>query len=220
MTTGLILAILLQAFPAEWFWERYDARDLAAIKAQLVDLPDSTDYGKFFRALLTHESMSAIEQYERIVKNFPGTRAGMEASTRITDYYGRTGKPDIVKPARDREPVPETVVVKVVEAAPTPKSPPVESPRVQVSRTEVTPTTPQNLWTVQAGAFRNPNGAETIRKKIAKFGKVELVPLDSKSGTVTAVRIGVFDNIPEAERLAQEIREKTGVETAVIRIRK
>jgi cell division protein FtsN len=75
-------------------------------------------------------------------------------------------------------------------------------------------------YSVQAGAYRTPEDAETQRAKLAMLGFDAKISEREQSGhTVYRVRIGPFDKKDEAEK-AKERLDGSGVDTALVRVQR
>jgi cell division protein FtsN len=75
-------------------------------------------------------------------------------------------------------------------------------------------------YSVQAGAYRTPEDAETQRAKLGMLGFDAKVSEREQSGhTVYRVRVGPFDKKEEAEK-AKEKLDGNGVDTALVRVQR
>ena len=75
-------------------------------------------------------------------------------------------------------------------------------------------------YSVQAGAYRTPEDAETQRAKLGMLGFDAKITEREQSGhTVYRVRVGPFDKKEEAEK-AKERLDGNGVDTALVRVQR
>jgi cell division protein FtsN len=75
-------------------------------------------------------------------------------------------------------------------------------------------------YSVQAGAYRTPEDAETQRAKLGMLGFDAKISEREQSGhTVYRVRVGPFDKKDEAEK-AKEKLDGNGVDTALVRVQR
>lgn len=72
-------------------------------------------------------------------------------------------------------------------------------------------------YTVQAGAFKNPNDAESLKKILEKKGYKPYVVLSEtkNNGKIYKVRVGEFNTRKEAEILSLRIKKSDGLNTFV-----
>lgn len=76
----------------------------------------------------------------------------------------------------------------------------------------------KEVFTVQAGAFKDKKEAETLKTKLEKKGyNITIVKETGKGGTFFKVRIGVFDTKKEAELFAIKLRKTEGLHAFAIK---
>lgn len=75
----------------------------------------------------------------------------------------------------------------------------------------------KTIYTVQAGAFKDPRDADGLKKKLEKRGYNTYINLSEskKEGSLYKVWIGEFSNRKEAEILSMEIKKAEGLQTFV-----
>ncbi len=79
------------------------------------------------------------------------------------------------------------------------------------ARTPASPSTasPQPVYAVQVGAFSNPQGAEDLRKRLArKFHDVSVQAVTVNQATIYRVRIGNESDLMSAEKLASQLKKQ------------
>lgn len=73
------------------------------------------------------------------------------------------------------------------------------------------------FFTVQVGAFKQQNNAETLKKKLSrKFDHVYLTLLATPDHTFYRVRVGEVASLQDARVLADRLKQEPGIEAAVV----
>jgi cell division septation protein DedD len=73
-----------------------------------------------------------------------------------------------------------------------------------------------SAFTVQVGAFRNKEAAETLRQKLRKRGySAYVTAVGTRAARLFKVRIGEFDSQGEAKRLVGRLKSQMGLQALV-----
>lgn len=74
----------------------------------------------------------------------------------------------------------------------------------------------ETRWTVQVGAFRSREQAESVRRRLAGAGhEVAVTPVTAGDGLRYRVRVGSYASRTEAEQAAARVRSSGGLSTFV-----
>jgi cell division septation protein DedD len=81
-----------------------------------------------------------------------------------------------------------------------------KTPRIQKS--------PETIFTVQVGAFKNPTYAKSFKTMLSKKGYTTYITTSksTKEGKLHTVRIGKFTDRKKAESLSEEIKKTEGLQ--------
>jgi serine-type D-Ala-D-Ala carboxypeptidase (penicillin-binding protein 5/6) len=145
------------------------------------------------------------------------------ASSRLWDdiqellQYGfsdvEPGEPRFV-PLSTVTPLPPPAPKPTLERRPPERKPPAPKPLVQ-KPTEVRGGT-TSAFTVQVGAFRNKEAAETLRQKLRKRGySAYVTTVGTRAARLFKVRIGEFDSQGEAKRFVGRLKSQMGLKALV-----
>jgi serine-type D-Ala-D-Ala carboxypeptidase (penicillin-binding protein 5/6) len=94
------------------------------------------------------------------------------------------------------------------------RKPPAPKPVVQKPAEARGGTT--SAFTVQVGAFRNKEAAETLRQKLRKRGySAYVTTVGTRAARLFKVRIGEFDSQGEAKRFVGRLKSQTGIKALV-----
>lgn len=140
---------------------------------------------------------------------------------------GSPATPPVAAPAESGS-APEAVAPaeapKPAEAAGSSRDPIAEllESRMGQSRDEAAATPPADpfVYFVQAGAFRNPQEAESQRARVAMLGMAaDITEREQNGTTVFRVRIGPFSQRDTADATREQL-EVNGVEAALVRVQR
>jgi D-alanyl-D-alanine carboxypeptidase (penicillin-binding protein 5/6) len=145
------------------------------------------------------------------------------ASSRLWDdiqellQYGfsdiEPGEPRFV-PLSTVTPLPPPAPKPTLERRPPERKPPAPKPIAQ-KPTEVRGGT-TSAFTVQVGAFRNKEAAETLRQKLRKRGySAYVTTVGTRAARLFKVRIGEFDSQGEAKRFVGRLKSQMGLKALV-----
>jgi len=217
MLNGLLIAlplVILQSDLEDSFWLRYRSGDLDSAAALAAKLPSACSERDFLQALTTMNGDSARVLYGKILIDYTGSEAEIYALERLllysiaggdqtsADLYSRLlieRRPDFRRSDFGWGELPDLK-----------SRPPRQSQLRPAESSEV-------VWRVQTGAFKNRNSAETVGRKVARFGKVRFVNREGSAGGIIAVQVGECASKTDAERLAAAISEATGLQTSVVK---
>jgi D-alanyl-D-alanine carboxypeptidase len=123
------------------------------------------------------------------------------------------GEPRFV-PLSTMAPIPPPKPKPILERRPPERTPPTPKPPVQKPTAVRGGTTP--AFTVQVGAFRNKEAAETLRQKLRKRGySAYVTTVGTRAARLFRVRIGEFDNQGEAKRFVGRLKSQMGLQALV-----
>jgi D-alanyl-D-alanine carboxypeptidase (penicillin-binding protein 5/6) len=117
-------------------------------------------------------------------------------------------------PLSTMTPLPPPAPKPTLERRPPERKPPAPKPVVQ-KPTEVRGST-ASAFTVQVGAFRNKEAAETLRQKLRKRGySAYVTTVGTRAARLFKVRIGEFDSQGEAKRFVGRLESQMGLKALV-----
>jgi serine-type D-Ala-D-Ala carboxypeptidase (penicillin-binding protein 5/6) len=126
---------------------------------------------------------------------------------------GEPGEPRFV-PLSTVTQLPPPAPKSTLERRPPERKPPVPKPVVQRPAEVRGGTT--SAFTVQVGAFRNKEAAETLRQKLRKRGySAHVTTVGTRAARLFKVRIGEFDSQGEAKRLVGRLKSQMGLQALV-----
>lgn len=211
----VIFIALFSVIPKETeLWKLYRTGDITSITKTIEFLPDTVPHKLFFKSALEENGLKAATTFEMIARKFPDSQAAPFAIERLAAFNAVAGKMAEAGSYRDllKKRYPDfkgTINLDVLLPTSKPVAIPFDEPRGR----ETPP-----VWTIQAGAFRNKAGAETVGKKISAFGKVKYLEKNGRKGKITIVTVGEFKEIKTAEETAVRIKNETGLDLVVVRI--
>ena len=178
------------------------------------------DRGPFARSRLIDVSHHAAEVLGFIGKGTARVRVQvLERESRILADAARKGYPPKTQMAMAFQRVPEeqtTTTTTQVASAETGNmetqkivtTMDVPPPATDVSKADIDelnkelfrkfPVTPTNIY-VQVGSFTNTGNAQGLKKKLSKFGHVEIYPSVVNGKQFNRVRLGPLSNVPDAD---------------------
>jgi tetratricopeptide (TPR) repeat protein len=171
----------------------------------------------------SHRSDRALEVLQGLIAGDPG-EAAPAALEELASLAIRLGRPEVARRAQQRliEQYPRSVEAMRAELAPAaasvPRAPKPPRSGAAVSRPAPPPAAVQGPFSVQIGAFREPNRANVLAASArrAGFGPVRVSAIEDAGGRLFAVRVGVYATAEDARAACARVGPALGVACRIV----
>lgn len=179
-------------------------------------------------------SEKCTERGGTLVGFIGGTVLGLAIAVAVALYITNAPVPFVnkVRPASENVnpsagghlPDPNKPLYSQVEskAPPTMKSDAATDPKAAPPPTEkgnTFPTTEDSRFLLQAGAFRTPDDADSMRARLALLGyDAKVIPREQDGSTLYRVRLGPYGNLEDVNRIRQKMAEN-GIDVQLVRLK-
>ncbi|MCF7810589.1 SPOR domain-containing protein [bacterium] len=202
-----------------WLFERFEAGDVDTIRALLIDLPENTAVGSFFRGVFETDAERARFYYDRVLTLWQGSESEAWALERLWQYHWSTGNTAQAERyygfLKQRHPGHACLTKKPDFSTGSNVSElkyELETfSKRQQSRNGNYLKHGECPWRIQIGAFSKYAGARATADRVRKYGTVDLVEKVSNGRKLTVVMVGYLPDRREAQILADEILHETGL---------
>jgi len=210
-----------QALRIENYLKRIESGESQQVLRELQNL--QTEYPDdpgllFLEAVLTINGTDALQKYRKIVDVYPEFKYSDAALYRIFSYYFAVGeykKADETTNELARR-FPSSPYLQFINAIPPPRE---DNPVIVKNdrNSESHTTQKKHGFTVQAGAFLNPENAQSLRDELIKAGYSSGINTKSVGGSLlNIVRVGSFESENDAAPLLNLLKTKYNLNGRVI----
>lgn len=204
------------------YLKQIEAGNSANVKAELPELkrknPESPSV-LFLEGVLTENGQQAVVIYQKIVDEFPASKYADAALYRIYSYYYALGLYETAKEKLNllRTNYPSSPYLKVASQNVVPEQN--EKSEEPVEKDKQTVSEQKYQYTIQAGAFSNPENAKSLQTDFENAGIFSLIKEKNVAGTVfNIVYVGKFINENEADTFLKVINEKFNLNARIVPI--
>jgi len=201
----------------------YSAGKLDTLYAVLDRIPEESAMGQFLRGVFEADGEAAKFIYDRVIAQYPNTTAEAFALERLWQYHFTLGDRSNARKFRDflkRRHPDYKGTASIPDFDRTDGLTKLKMDEIEPSAAMPSPPPESGLWTIQIGAFSDPNRAREVGKRLESFGKVFYIKKAAPKGELIAVQVGRLNTCAAAEKLQRQITTATRLEGRVTAVDK
>ncbi|MBC8465581.1 SPOR domain-containing protein [bacterium] len=206
-----------------WLEEKFEAGETDSLRDIIEKIPEESAPGLFFRGVFDKNGEEARFYYDQLVALYPGSRFEPWALQRLWHYHWTKGENEkakryynfLVKRHPEHKSVTRLPDFSIKDLAEISKNKDLEGGFDAPEKSSVR----GSYWTVQLGAFQNPDGANRIAERAKRWGRGRVFEKTVNGKRLTIVQVGKFDTKEKAVDLERSIRKNSDLKGRAVEVK-